>query len=187
MREVNPDCRDGKHRSCAGDSWDVMNDCPTACTCAHHTGALRALTVRQPWASALLVGGKDVENRTRDTHYRGPLIIHAGKVADRSTDFDERLLDLTAAAYEHPLVEQRGMILGIVDVVSTHHSDLCADWAKPLGAAHCSPWAERDSWHWVVTRPSLLATPLKATGALGLWRVDDGIESTIYRELLGIP
>jgi hypothetical protein len=40
--------------------------------------AVKALTMRQPWAWATIYGGKDVENRRRRTAYRGPLLIHAG-------------------------------------------------------------------------------------------------------------
>lgn len=39
----------------------------------------RMLSVRQPWAWAIVNGLKDVENRTWSTGYRGPLVIHAGK------------------------------------------------------------------------------------------------------------
>jgi hypothetical protein len=39
---------------------------------------MRALTVQQPWAWAIVHGGKDVENRTQAWGYRGPLAIHAG-------------------------------------------------------------------------------------------------------------
>jgi hypothetical protein len=38
---------------------------------------LRALTVHQPWAAALVRGSKRIENRCWRTAYRGPLIIHA--------------------------------------------------------------------------------------------------------------
>jgi hypothetical protein len=38
----------------------------------------RVLTVRQPWASAIIYAGNDVENRTWPTRYRGLLYIHAG-------------------------------------------------------------------------------------------------------------
>ena len=38
-----------------------------------------ALSVRQPWAWALLFGGKDVENRTWSTRCRGRIWIHASK------------------------------------------------------------------------------------------------------------
>ena len=40
---------------------------------------MKALSVRQPWASAIIHCGKDIENRTRRIHYRGPLLIHASK------------------------------------------------------------------------------------------------------------
>ena len=33
----------------------------------------------QPWAWAILHGGKRIENRSRPTHYRGPLAIHASR------------------------------------------------------------------------------------------------------------
>ena len=43
---------------------------------------LIALTVKQPWASAIIYGDKDIENRVWRTGYRGRLLIHAGKAVD---------------------------------------------------------------------------------------------------------
>jgi hypothetical protein len=43
---------------------------------------LIALTVIQPWTSAIMLGGKDIENRSRHTSHRGPLLIHAGCAVD---------------------------------------------------------------------------------------------------------
>lgn len=40
---------------------------------------MRTLTVKQPWASLIVMGIKDVENRTWTTPYRGRILIHAGK------------------------------------------------------------------------------------------------------------
>ena len=40
---------------------------------------MKALTVLQPWAWALIHGPKRIENRSWATYYRGPLVIHAGK------------------------------------------------------------------------------------------------------------
>jgi hypothetical protein len=45
---------------------------------------LKALTIRQPWASLIIAGIKDVENRTWSTGYRGELVIHAGRSVDRA-------------------------------------------------------------------------------------------------------
>ena len=39
---------------------------------------IRALTIRQPWASAIAVGAKRIETRSWQTSWRGTLLIHAG-------------------------------------------------------------------------------------------------------------
>lgn len=46
-------------------------------------GRYRLLTLRQPWAWLVVFGGKDVENRSWTTDYRGPILIHAGKEMTR--------------------------------------------------------------------------------------------------------
>ncbi len=42
---------------------------------------MKALSIRQPWADAVLYGNKRIENRTawRNCHYRGALAVHAAK------------------------------------------------------------------------------------------------------------
>jgi hypothetical protein len=39
---------------------------------------MKAISIRQPWAWLIVHGHKDVENRTWPTHFRGPVLIHAG-------------------------------------------------------------------------------------------------------------
>lgn len=38
-----------------------------------------ALSIRQPWASLILLAGKDIENRGWEARVRGPILIHAAK------------------------------------------------------------------------------------------------------------
>lgn len=38
---------------------------------------MKALSVRQPWTFAITDLGKSVENRTWETKYRGPILLHA--------------------------------------------------------------------------------------------------------------
>ena len=45
-------------------------------------GEIKALTIKQPWASAIAFGDKRVENRSWPTAYRGLLAIHAGASID---------------------------------------------------------------------------------------------------------
>lgn len=40
---------------------------------------MRALSVRQPWATLIARGEKTVETREWETHYRGPLLICSAK------------------------------------------------------------------------------------------------------------
>lgn len=40
---------------------------------------MKIITVKQPWAHLIVHYGKDIENRSWNTHYRGQLLIHAGK------------------------------------------------------------------------------------------------------------
>jgi hypothetical protein len=100
---------------------------------------MRVLTVRQPWAWAILHGGKDVENRVRSLGpYRGPVAIHAsshiaGRRGERTlfepgleVERDQSGLLLRAKGiwpYRLPL----GCILGVVDLVDTHDEGECLD------------------------------------------------------------
>jgi hypothetical protein len=112
------------------------------------------ITLRQPFASAVFLAGKDVENRTWTTEYRGRLWIHAASRPARedSPVYARRGLWLP----EEPL--PRGVILGCVDLV---------DCIKRSG----SPWGLRDHWHWLLANPRVLVHPKVAQGGLGLRRV----------------
>ena len=60
---------------------------------------MKALTVIQPWASAIAVGTKRIETRSWATKYRGPLLIHAGK----STAYLPKLYKRGAITRRHDL------------------------------------------------------------------------------------
>jgi hypothetical protein len=98
---------------------------------------MRALTVRQPWATSIVRYGKDVENRSRNIAgaYRGPVAIHAGLEEDRSAWSASLLLkalstlDAVSSTLNSPPPRQlvRGAILGVVDLVDVHHAEVCWD------------------------------------------------------------
>ena len=46
---------------------------------------MKALTIKQPWAYLIIHGGKDIENRTWRTKYRGRILIHAAKADDKKS------------------------------------------------------------------------------------------------------
>ncbi|MGA8726948.1 MAG: ASCH domain-containing protein [Acidimicrobiales bacterium] len=109
----------------------------------------RVLTVRQPWASLIILGIKPVENRTWPTRHRGRLYIHAGLELDRQAmELHEHRFD----GEPPPL----GAIIGWVDLV-----DCVRD--------STSRWADRGAWHWILSDPVALRQPVPARGQMGLW------------------
>lgn len=88
-----------------------------------------AISVRQPWAWAIVRGSKDIENRSWVTSYRGPVCIHAAKGCTR-TEYEDasELISLIGSGTSTPpgLKDiDRGGIIGvarIVDCVSVSDS-----------------------------------------------------------------
>jgi hypothetical protein len=89
---------------------------------------MKALSIRQPWASLIVAGYKDIENRSWRTSYRGPVLIHsAQRVADVTLEEIARRLKVAIGPLPNKLA--RGGIIGIAEIVD------CV-------AAHTSPWFE---------------------------------------------
>ena len=45
---------------------------------------MKALTIKQPWATLIIEGYKKYEFRSWKTNYRGKILIHAGLSIDKS-------------------------------------------------------------------------------------------------------
>ncbi len=110
---------------------------------------IACLTLYAHWAAAVFQLGKDVENRTWSTKYRGPLAIHAGRKIDRL---------ICAQLHLDPRKVKTGVILGVVDLV-----DVIRD--------SCSKWASPKHYHWIIENPRLLDRPVPHVGRQTLYRV----------------
>lgn len=55
---------------------------------------MKALSIKQPWASLIAHGIKDIENRTWATKYRGKVLIHASGTWFKYPNSDSTLGDL---------------------------------------------------------------------------------------------
>jgi len=145
---------------------------------------LRVLTVRQPWAWAIIHGQKDVENRVRNIagSYRGPVAIHA---ALTGANFDWRHPDLWPFDKRHIT----GHIIGVVDLWNVHHASDCLTDAEILPGTFvaegpCSPWAEEDNvYHIMLRNPQVLTTPVPYRGALGLRRMAPHFEALVWEQV----
>lgn len=120
------------------------------------------LTIRQPWLHAILFFGKDIENRSWSTAYRGPLLLHAALKAE--------WLDRFPSGAEVPMIDYDiGGILGMVDLVDcvpdTHARARQSVWSDLSGNGFC----------WVLSNPRVLLNPFPCRGALGLWKAPAGV------------
>jgi len=132
---------------------------------------VKALTVQQPWAWAIVHGGKDVENRTQAWAHRGPLAIHArARISERGLrDVDWLLAPGTVAPERDELV--RGAIIGTVYLAGAHVAQTgCCDsaWAETSYDEHGGR-TRRDVVHLELANPRPLAEPVPCKGRLGLW------------------
>jgi hypothetical protein len=123
---------------------------------------MKALTIHQPYVNAILYYGKDIENRSWTTNFRGTFAVHAGAVVDD----DPRVLKIN----KMPIV--RSAIIGVVDIldcVDTHRSKW---FGGPIG--------------FVLGNPRPLSKPIPCKGQLNFWNVPPEIEKEIRRQLKGI-
>ncbi|HWU21057.1 MAG TPA: hypothetical protein VN088_06010 [Nocardioides sp.] len=125
-----------------------------------NTTDLRALTVHQPWAAAIVHGGKDVENRTRRTHHRGLILIHSGQTYDFDAGHHE--LDTWIRSGRAPRDWAFGAIIGAAEITGCH----------PADGTCCPSWGETEPgvWHWTLAGQCALTEPVGARGMLGFWR-----------------
>ncbi|MCE9575755.1 MAG: ASCH domain-containing protein [Deltaproteobacteria bacterium] len=121
----------------------------------------RVLSLHPHWAWSIMFAGKDIENRTWSTPYRGRIWIHAsGKRVGRAEldearadIFDNSDLKLERIPTEFP----RRQILGSVELVD-------------IKKKHSSPWAKRGNLLWVLSDPRPLKKPVvDLDGKLRLW------------------
>ncbi|WGX98756.1 ASCH domain-containing protein [Nocardioides sp. L-11A] len=137
---------------------------------------MKALTVQQPWAWAIVHGGKTVENRTQAWKYRGPLAIHAGfRLSERGCELLPDLLGATQGAddllWEYMRAELvYGAIIGTVQLVDAHlaQPDCCdSPWAEQSYDEHGGR-TRRDIVHLVLDDAQPI-DPIPCRGRLGLW------------------
>ncbi|MEV0449856.1 hypothetical protein [Streptomyces sp. NPDC050600] len=117
---------------------------------------MRALTIRQPYADAIIWGGKRTENRVRALsafHLGATVLIHAAKATHASEVSASDLgLDTAPGA--------RGAIIGTAVLDACHQ-------ASAEGC--CAPWGMLGFWHWTLRDVRSLPRPVEAAGRLGLW------------------
>ncbi len=117
---------------------------------------LKAITVRQPWAWAIVMGYKDVVNRRSRTERRGPLLIHA------ALDYDPKGFQFLWELGLHKKLPDDLALEAVVGEV------VLAD----CRLRYRSEWAKPGQWQWVFASPREFRRALPCTGAPGLFTPD---------------
>lgn len=119
---------------------------------------MKALTICQPWAWAIVHGAKRIENRTWPTGYRGELLIHAGR--SRAWFQSLGLLFPDGSEVPSPSSCLYGAVIGRARLVD------CIAASDPRVAGN--PWAE-GPWCWMLEDVRPLAEPIFVAGKQMLW------------------
>lgn len=155
---------------------------------------MKTLSIRQPYATLIAEGIKDIENRSFKTNFRGTFLIHASglwherlktgelftndqfnKIADHQAKkiFDENQKFLGTFRYlgakdcENPLPV--GAIIGkakLVDCVMNHDSI----WAEKDSEINRNDLDAKNIWNWVLEDAILFDEPFfNVKGKLSFW------------------
>jgi len=143
-----------------------------------------ALSFRQPFASLVLYGIKQVEARNRPTlkQYQGPLALH---VSHREEPWNSPLLSAAvsllrrrypdesiAQFFQLPqtMAQGHGCIVGIVDAEYTWHADLFNE-VEQHQLTEQAVFPVQGTWVTQLRNPRWLKYPVRTSGSNKLWQV----------------
>lgn len=112
---------------------------------------MKAISIKQPWAWAILCAGKDIENRSMPYRYRGRLLIHAS----RQDDPDGARIIKRLTGMDVPQDLPRGAVIGEVELIDVIDDSDSIWFSGPYGL--------------VLQKPKIYKKPITARGQLGLW------------------
>lgn len=138
---------------------------------------LKAITIKQPWATLIALGEKQYETRSWYTKYRGKMAIHAGKSVDKKAC---QLPEIKKALKKHSIDQlPTGAVIAIVEltdcfrVIKDYH-----DKAETTGGSidmNEYPFGDYSEgrFAWKLDNVKILSPFIHAKGKLGLWEWDE--------------
>lgn len=123
-----------------------------------------ALSIRQPWAHRIIYRGKDIENRSWETSYRGWIMVHAGIALDRAAIGDD-FTDRRDRDIEYP----RGGIVGLVRIDGVVRADPSRWFFGPVG---------------LILRHPISVPLIECKGRLGFFKPDPMIGEAVIASLI---
>jgi len=145
---------------------------------------MKALSIKQPWASLIAHGIKDIENRTWATKYCGTIYIHASSKPSFNNlslnlthdQIDQIVLDDVLQLDTRHLSYPKSAIIGKVDIVDCviNHPSIWAEGTfYPIDETEGYPNSVKPIYNWVLANPVLFDEPiLNVKGKLSLWEFE---------------
>jgi len=130
---------------------------------------VKALTIRQPWAGAIVHQTKRIENRSWKlpaSMHGARILIHAGAQPDRDAIVYGPNLDVYSA------------IIGAATLTGCHYDT----GRQPC----CSEWAFTGTYHWELADVVALPQPVPAKGQLSFWTPDPDVLAAVQRQLVEV-
>lgn len=129
----------------------------------------KGLSITQPFASAIAFAGKDIENRSWRTHYRGRLVIHAsGKLFREDLDDLRRVVRGGERLPLNTWINKGRRRYGLAPQDEPDCSQIIAiAMLSDCVQKSSSPWFSGD-WGWVISGV-IPIEPIPWTGGLGVW------------------
>lgn len=126
---------------------------------------MKALTIKEPWATLIIEGYKKYEFRSWKTKYRGKILIHAGMSLER--DNVDRF-----AVYN--LEYSKGVIIGEADIVDCILVDQkLDDELKKINPLVYGRSGHIEKYAWKLKNVKKYEKPIPVKGKLGLWNYDN--------------
>ncbi len=128
----------------------------------------KVLTVKNPWAYLICTGIKDVENRSRQTNYRGKILIHSSKSIDPNHKHIPAMLS--------PLRWNKIPLINSAIIIAEMYDNSCI--IGEVEIVDCiknstSIWADSGQWHWILKNPIMYDKPIEnIKGQLGIWNLN---------------
>lgn len=168
---------------------------------------MKAISIKQPWASLIIEGIKDIENRTwpcPKKHIGKRVLIHASArhIKKISNLFSiEKFLSIPADIFKDIEDEHfaNGVVVGSAEIVDcvVNHSSIWAEETIPevwgiyengMPIYNVPKKMKGVIYNWVLANPVKFETPIQAKGKLSFW--ESGIEichicgQPLYAELM---
>ena len=140
---------------------------------------MKVLTVRQPYAEAIVRGLKRFENRTWRTGYTGEVLLHASSQLD--TDIKRRFFDMINGQAPFNLFKiAYGAVIGRARIVKCHDMRSCANYDICTGQEAFWGMTPYGSFAWELADAQKFPEPVYCKGRLGLWELPEESELANY-------